>query len=440
MRLIIIVFLSILPLAGSAQTLDTFLNTLQPPLQETYCKDQVKNSDEYIKCLEQEIDKNPSIDTINFLAGVYALNKEYDKAIKLYETNIANGDKKAIYYVAGIYNEVLKEHEKAKRYFEMIKDYEDSTCQLGGIVAIVKDSTPFAFINNYLAKRKTLKFYDNEIKQGNLKAYGCKGLYYNKHQEYEKAEKVFKEGVKNGDTQSLFYLGNLYGNFIYDIPQSLRYYKQSFEKGNMQAAHNLGVFYERDRQWDEAIKWYKHSAKAGDMKSLYNIANIYRFKDEGENALKVYKKVGEMGFDEGHRAVWIYYTDAKEYDKAKEYLVNCMAQGNPVCARYLGRIYDDDFKEYDKAKQWYIKGYEMGDSESAFNLGFLYDKTLNDNEKAIQWYERASEMGNVKGTFNIAIIYKLEKNDTDKAIKWFKKAYTMGDEGAKKQLQELGAL
>jgi|GEM_PF-2464440 len=414
MRLIIIVFLSILPLAGSAQTLDTFLNTLQPLLQEMYCKDRIKNSDEYIKCLRQEIDKNPSIDTINFLAGVYALNKEYDKAIELYETNIANGDKKAIYYVAGIYNEVLKEHEKAKRYFEMIKDYEDSTCQLGGIVAIVKDSTPFAFINNYLAKRKTLKFYDNEIKQGNLKAYGCKGLYYNKHQEYEKAEKVFKEGVKNGDIQSLFYLGNLYGNFIYDIPQSLRYYKQSFEKGNMQAAHNLGVFYERDRQWDEAIKWYKHSAKAGDMKSLYNIANIYRFKDEGENALKVYKKVGEMGFVDGYTAVGIYYRKAKEYDKAIK---------------------------------WHKKAYANGSSVSAFNLGYLYEKTLNDNDKAIQWYEKASEMGNVKGTFNLGVIYEKDLNNTTEAIEWYKKAYEMNTDKTglvhtkiKNKLQQLGAL
>jgi hypothetical protein len=440
MRIIVIIFLSLVPLFSSDQDLDTFLNTLQPPLQENLCKNRVKNSDEYIKCLQQEIDRNASIDTINFLAGVYALKQEYDKAIELYEKNVANGDEKATYYLAGIYNEALKNHEKAKHYFETIKNYKDSTCQLGGIEAIVKESTPFAFINNYLAKRKTLKFYDEEIEKGNVKAYGCKGLYYNKHQEYEKAENVFKEGVKQGDIQSLFYLGNLYGNFIYDIPQSLHYYKQSFEKGNMQAAHNLGVFYEQRRQWDEAIKWYKHSAKAGDMKSLYNIGNIYRYKDEGANALKVYKKVGDMGFDEGHRAVWIYYTEAKEYDKAKKYLINCMAQGNGVCARYLGRIYDDDLQEYETAKQWYIKGYEMGDSESAFNLGFLYSKILNDNDKAIEWYERASEMRNIKAMNNLGFLYEDIFNDIDEAIKWYKKAASHGHKKAKHKLQELGAL
>ena len=419
--------------------IDSFLNELHAKPTVKLCKDHAQTLDNYIGCLEKNAKDNPTVANINFLAGIYASYQMYDKAIKTYEINVAKGDKEATYYLAGIYNEALQQHDKALPYFEKIKEYKDATCQIGGIKAIVKKESWFAFMDERKAKKRTFAFYDNEIKNGNIKAYGCKGLYYNKFEEYKKAEKTFLEGLKQGDSQNLFYLGNLYDHYIYDAKKYIHYYEESYKAGNMQAAHNLGVTYERS-EFKKAIKWYMLSAKSGDLKSLHQIANIYRTNEEPLKALKIDKKVGELGLASGNKSVWIYYWEAKEFNKGIEYLTHCTQTGYKECARFVGRIYDDDLKEYDKAIEWYTKGYTMGDARSAFNLGYLYDKTLNDNDKAIEWYKKATAWGDVDAAYNIAVIYKNEIKDKQKAIKWYKKAYDMGENEAKEQLKKLGAL
>ena len=419
--------------------IDKFLNELQPKPTVNLCRDQAQTLTNYIGCLEKNAKDNPIVENINFLAGIYATYRMYDKAIKTYEINVAKGDKKATYYLAGIYNEALQQHEKALPYFEKIKEYRDATCQIGGIKSIVKDESWFKFLNEKRAKKRTFDFYDNEIKNGNIKAYGCEGLYYNKFGEYKKAEKVFLEGLKKGDTQNLFYLANLYDVYIYNAQKSIEYYEKSYEAGNDQAAHNLGVTYET-YDFKKAIKWYMLSAKSGDLKSLYQMGNVYRINGNGATALKIYKKVGELGFWYGYESVWVYYSKAKEFDKGIEYLTHCTQTGHKECARFIGRIYADHLKEYDKAIEWYAKGYTMGDERSAFNLGYMYDKVLNNNDKAIEWYKKASDWGDVDAAYNIAVIYKNEIKDKEKAIKWYKKAYDMGETEAKEQLKKLGAL
>ncbi|WP_428739971.1 SEL1-like repeat protein [Sulfurimonas sp.] len=425
--------------------IDSFLNELQPKPTVKLCKDHAQTLDDYIGCLEKNANDNPTVANINFLAGIYASYQMYDKAIKTYEINVAKGDKEATYYLAGIYNEALQQHDKALPYFQMIKEYKDATCQIGGIKAIVKKESWFEFMDERKAKKRTFAFYDNEIKNGNIKAYGCKGLYYNKFEEYKKAEQTFLEGLKQGDSQNLFYLANLYDHYIYDAKKYIHYYEESYKAGNMQAAHNLGATYERS-EFKKAIKWYMLSAKSGDLKSLYNIGYVFRINGDGEKAVKVYKKVGELGLPAGNKGVWVYYSKAKEFQKGIEYLTHCTQTGHKECARYLARIYSEDLKEYDKAIEWHIKGYTMGDAESAFDLGLLYDLTLNDNDKAIEWYKKAAALGDVKATYNIGFVYEKELRNQEEALKWYKKAYKLNkEEGSaqmkiEKKLKNLGAL
>ena len=264
----------------SSIDIESFLDEFEAKPTVKLCKDHAQTLDNYIGCLEKNAQDNPTVENINFLAGIYATYRMYDKAIKTYEINVAKRDKEATYYLAGIYNEALQEHEKALPYFEMIKEYKDATCQIGGIKAIVKDESWFKFLDERKAKKRTFDFYDNEIKNGNIKAYGCKGLYYNKFEEYEKAEKVFLEGLKHGDSQNLFYLGNFYSHYIYNPKKSIEYYEKSYEAGNNQAAHNLGSTYETRYSFKKAIKWYMLSAKGGDLKSLYQMGNIYRINTQ----------------------------------------------------------------------------------------------------------------------------------------------------------------
>ena len=72
-------------LAVEMVDIDTFLQSLNVPVQkEVLCKDLMKNNSEYRQCLEEKIANEPSIENINFLAGVYAVKKQYEKALDMY--------------------------------------------------------------------------------------------------------------------------------------------------------------------------------------------------------------------------------------------------------------------------------------------------------------------------------------------------------------------
>jgi len=439
---ILIVLLLLISKITANQTTDikNLLQKLTPTSQENLCKNIVKTNKEYIQCLQIKIKENPSIENINFLAGVYAVKREYKNAIETYEINVKKGDKKATYYLAGIYNEALKQHDKALPYFEKIKQYKDSTCQIGGIKAIVKDDSWFEFLDKRKAKKRTLQYYDDEIKKGNLKAYGCKGLYYNSLEEYEEAEKMFLKGLEKGEKENLFFLGNFYSHYIYNIPTAISYYEKSYKVGNMQAANNLGfIHFERGR-YTQAIKWLILSSNSGDKQSLLGLGLSLVATGKIELAFKVYEKMGELGDERGYSSVGFYYAREKKYDKAIEYFTKCYKKGYKECARGNGRVYDDDLKEYDKAKQWYIKAYEMGDSESAYVLAFLYHLELKEFDKAIEWYTKASDMGYINAMNNLGVLYEKDLKDKKTAIKWYKKAAKNGNMKSKNKLEKLGVL
>ena len=440
LRMLCVTVLSSTLLQASEPDIETLLSKLQPEPQEQLCRDGVKTDSEYLQCLEEKTKSDPSIDNVNFLAGVYAVKKQYDKAITTYEINVAKGDKKATYYLAGIYNEALKQHDKALPYFEKIKEYEDATCQIGGILAIVKDESWFGFWNERKAKKRTLNFYDDEIKHGNVKAYGCKGLYYNKFEEYDKAEKSFLKGVEHGDTQSLFYLGNLYGNFKFDFQKEISYYEKAAEAGNMQAAHNLGNIYRQSKEYDKAVHWYSLSAATGDRESLLGLGQVLRAKGEIGLGNKVHYALGALGDVRGYTSIGIYYKKNKEYEKAEKVFKACIDKGYGDCAAGLGVMYENNLKDFKQAEQWYLKGYELGSAASTYDLGLFYDETLHDNTKAIEWYGRAYKMGDADAAFNLAILYEKELKDKNNAIIWYRKAYDLGDTRAKRKLKDLGAL
>lgn len=59
------------------------------------------------------------------------------------------------------------------------------------------------------------------------------------------------------------------------IDQAMPLLKKSAEKGNVEAAYNLGVALYKDNKTPEAIKWFKRASEAGDVRSKFNLAVIY---------------------------------------------------------------------------------------------------------------------------------------------------------------------
>lgn len=57
--------------------------------------------------------------------------------------------------------------------------------------------------------------------------------------------------------------------------QAMPLLKKSAEKGNAEAAYNLGVALYKGNKTPEAIKWFKQASGAGDVRAKFNLATIY---------------------------------------------------------------------------------------------------------------------------------------------------------------------
>jgi len=430
------IILSLLVLVNtlySEETVDinAFLDRIKAPTpKEVMCKDVVKNKTQYIQCLEEITANNPTIKNINFLAGVYVVKRKFKKALKTYKVSMDKRDKEARYYYASIINEQLKEHKKALPYFETIKNYKDSTCQIGGIHSVPDKTDWREFYYKYMAEKRALAFYDAEIKSGNTKAYGCKALYYEKLEEYTKAKEMINKAIELDDDKGLAYfqMGQHYDQYDYNRDMRIKYYIKATNEGYATAAHNLGVDYALAREYKKSFPWFIKAHKLGFKGSLYDLAHAIDLDKQFLLAEKAYAKTALSGDDRGYYTVGIMYRTHKMYKKAKEKFFECINEGHSECATSLGMFYDEDIpmKDIDKAMYWSKKGYEMGDIEAASNIGLLYDENFKDYENAKKWYQIAVDAGLGQAAYNMARMYHKSIGNYKMADVWYKKSAELG--------------
>lgn len=60
--------------------------------------------------------------------------------------------------------------------------------------------------------------------------------------------------------------------------QAIPLLKKSAERGNAEAAYNLGVAFYKDNKTLEALKWFKQASEAGNVRAKFNLATIYEEK------------------------------------------------------------------------------------------------------------------------------------------------------------------
>ena len=429
--------------------------------QNTLCKEQVKTNKQYVQCLESKTQENPSIENLNFLAGVYTVKKDYKKAISLYEKSDSKGDKKAQYYLGGIYFEELKDDKKALEYFLKIKDYSESICKIG-------------LIYHKESAQKAKNFYEKELKDKNSIAGVCLGRYYLKLKMYSFSEKAYEKAEKLGNIQALYELGSLNSAYLKDKKAAMHYYRKAALKGDVKSVHNIAVLNDKNFKFEEAKKWYELSCKAGDNNSCLGLAHVYRKEKNYKKAIAIFTSLGERGDARGYNdAGLIYVREFKDFDKAVASYKKGLALGNGESAAGIAiaykrirkdydktiewfnksykmkskdgtyafaNFYKETLKDYDNAIKWYINTYNMGSYKGSFALASLYRNIFKDYKKAIFWYKRTIELGNIGAMHNLGYIYHYDLKDKQKAIYWYKKAFSKGIKQSELQLKKLGVI
>ncbi|MGD9554065.1 MAG: tetratricopeptide repeat protein [Arcobacteraceae bacterium] len=144
------------------------------------------------------------------------------------------------------------------------------------------------------------------------------------------------------------------------------------------------------------IEQLQEKALLDDAQAQYKLAIYYEYNKNFQEALMWYEK-----------------SASKEYTPAQNELGNIYLEGR------LGIE-----KDLDKAFEWYQKASDNGYFDAINNLGYMYDLglgTKQDYLKAAKLYELAASQGSIRAMYNLGIMYKQGqgvKKDMIQAYKW----------------------
>ncbi len=141
-------------------------------------------------------------------------------------------------------------------------------------------------------------------------------------------QEALYQKAADGDAQSQLTLGlSLYrgdNGFTADKQQSLYYLEQAYAQGNAEAGYNLGLIYQADQHYPQARNYYQGSVQLGNVESLDHLAYLYKDGKGVEQDLNVAAQLALEAIDKGYqpskRTVALVYLEAKQPDKAIDYL------------------------------------------------------------------------------------------------------------------------
>jgi TPR repeat protein len=201
-------------------------------------------------------------------------------------------------------------------------------------------------------------------------------------------------------------------NFIQTIKNALRLENDASKQCD------LGVKYETNGRYQEAVTWFRKAAEQGLATAQYNLAVMYAngrgvTKDDQE-AVTWYRRAAEQGLALAQHNLAVMYANA---------------QGVP--------------KDDQEAETWYRKAAEQGLATAQNNLAFMYQNgrgVTKDDQEAVIWYRKAAEQGLATAQNNLAFMYQNGRGvtkDDHEAVTWYREAAKQGHADSIRSLQQL---
>ena len=224
-------------------------------------------------------------------AKKYYNNKEYDKAVPMFQRLAQGGDARAQYNLGYCYEKgqgVAKDYTQAVYWYRKSAELGNADAQYNlGLCydngrGVVQDYTQAVY------------WYRKSAEQGYARAQNDLGVCYEKGQ-----------GVAQDYTQAVYW------------------YRKSAEQGNAVAQNNLGVCYEKGQgvaqDYTQAVYWYRKSAEQGNADSQYNLGlcyiNGYGVSKDMVEAGRWYKLAADQGDADAKKQYMELYAQGYLSDK-----------------------------------------------------------------------------------------------------------------------------
>jgi TPR repeat protein len=263
---------------------------------------------------------------------------------------------------------------------------------------------------------EAMEWYMLAARAGMLEACYKLGHLYGQEQDYRQAIVLFEKAAKGNHDDALYQLGQMYlygrgverdylkayelysmaaqeGNDLaYDMldpvisddkTNSILMYKLIAQNGNRDLQYKLGVYYDKELGFLEAIKWYSMAAADLHREALYRLGILYEkglgMEPNYQKSLQLYNQAADQGHSDAIYKLAILYYNGNGVDKdsslAVKYCQEAAEKNNSTCQYILGTIYEQGHvvpKDILKALEWYSKAYLQGNDHSASKLYNMY--------------------------------------------------------------------
>ncbi|MFM1795770.1 MAG: hypothetical protein RLZZ340_447 [Actinomycetota bacterium] len=198
------------------------------------------------------------------------------------------------------------------------------------------------------------------------------------------------EKANRGDVEAANEIGTHYGR-LGDFEEAIRYHLIAAEAGGIEAQGNVGVDYYRQGKTEEAIQWYQKAARAGSSLAQNNLGTLYLSQGKPELAEPWLK----MGIESGNINSIMNLAQIRANEgnlKAVIELLEPLADDGIADARNDLALAYVRTGHHAKAKANWTAAAQQGHTFAMVNLGIFFSQQGN-KELALQWLNLADSLG-----------------------------------------------
>lgn len=198
--------------------------------------------------------------------------------------------------------------------------------------------------------------------------------------------------------------------------------------GDAQARFDLGVYYEREEDYEDAIFWYTLAVEKGVTKAYANLGRLHYeglgVEPDATKAAELFRDAANQGDAVSQYNLARLYEDGvgveRDPAEAIRLLETAAEQGNADAQNHLGAVYNNAASpNFTQARQWYWRAARQGHSHAQYNLGVLYyngDGMPVDYERAYVWILLGSRGGHALAMQSVdAVRAKLDADQVERA-------------------------
>ncbi len=378
----------------------------------------------FVTVFADEASKNPEEYFHDKVAGqqlpvaeAAMLNKDYKKALELYQSLADNGNQVAQYQLGYLYLNALdaKDPQRASTWFSKASDqnYAPAKLALGVLyyygVGVPRDLSHAIDLFNAATQAPGGNGFA-EFMLGTMTASG-----YGVTASPVLATARFTKAAQLGIAQAQYNLGLTAYNQDPDLSKAFAWFSTAAQQGLAKAQFMLGLMYSTGKaipiDKTQALNWYSKAAAQSLPEAQYNLGVLY-FTGQGTPVNVT------AGYDLFVKAA---QTGMPRAQYVMGYLINSGATGE---------------KNPQKAAEWYTKAAQQNLADAQFSLGYMYDNGqgfTKDDKQALYWYSLAAKQGLMNAQYMVGLFYQQGRgipNNPSLAAYWYTKAAEQGMDNA----------